>query len=529
MIKLRKIKFKNHPILNNLELDFCGVNGKAVDSIIFAGENGCGKSTILNAIYLSINYDMRYISFIEWEDNNIIDFANIQQNGDNLLGIHSGKTVYGSISFSRFAKGITGIFSDVDINFHTDEITTVTSKNIDLEKNSRRSNTNLTKEINQLLVDVQNLDDADISRAYRTAKKLGKDTNTLNVPERMSRFKNAFAQMFSTLSYDRIDNRNGHKSIIFKKNSKEIPINSLSSGEKQIVYRGCFLLKDKSALDGAFVFIDEPEISLHPNWQKNIMDYYKGIFTNENGEQTSQIFAVTHSPFIIHNENRKNDKIIVLKRDDEGIICIEDHPEYYDCSSTKVIQDAYNISDFKEHQYDATHSCVYLEGRTDEKYFNKAVEVFGYADLPFQFKWVGYIDENNQERFTGFEALDRTYDFLLANPSQNKNIVLYDCDTKKKERKTNNVYSQTMPTFINSKKMKKGIENALNLEDIDTNQFYSKKEKEGDYGDSKVFTEFKKMDFCNYICSLNTDQLKTIFCNLKTVIDKLIGIFKADE
>ena len=30
-----------------------------------------------------------------------------------------------------------------------------------------------------------------------------------------------------------------------------------------------------------------------------IMDYYKRIFTDKNGNQTSQIFAVTHSPFAV--------------------------------------------------------------------------------------------------------------------------------------------------------------------------------------------------------------------------------------
>ena len=51
MYKIRKIKFQEHPILKNLELDFCGKDGKAFDTIIFAGENGTGKSTIINALY----------------------------------------------------------------------------------------------------------------------------------------------------------------------------------------------------------------------------------------------------------------------------------------------------------------------------------------------------------------------------------------------------------------------------------------------------------------------------------------------
>ena len=68
-------------------------------------------------------------------------------------------------------------------------------------------------------------------------------------------------------------------------------------------------------------------------WKK-ILDYYKSIFTNEAGIQTSQIFVVTHSPFIIHNPQRKNDKVIVLGRDKDGCISVKDKPEYYKCTSS---------------------------------------------------------------------------------------------------------------------------------------------------------------------------------------------------
>lgn len=72
------------------------------------------------------------------------------------------------------------------------------------------------------------------------------------------------------LKYSRVENMDGHKAILFEKNGKLIQIDALSSGEKQIVYRGCFLLKDANAMNGAFVFIDEPEISLHPKWQMKV-------------------------------------------------------------------------------------------------------------------------------------------------------------------------------------------------------------------------------------------------------------------
>src|SRR5699024_6385288 len=134
-----------------------------------------------------------------------------------------------------------------------------------------------------LLIDIQALDDADVAFAVREHPELaGKD---LGVEERMPRFTSAFDRMFDGLTYSRISNQGGNKSILFRKNGIEIPIDALSSGEKQIVYRGCFLLKDVNAINGAFVFIDEPEISLHPTWQTKIMDYYKSIFTNGAGLQ----------------------------------------------------------------------------------------------------------------------------------------------------------------------------------------------------------------------------------------------------
>ena len=521
MYKIRKVKFQEHPILKNLELDFCGKDGKALDTIIFAGENGTGKSTIINALYEVASHTVRHPMLVDFEHEgkvfSISYYLKDRTDGSPVMYANDGKgmNVYiGSDNLkNRYPFG--GIFSDVDINFHADDVSTVTSLTLDSAKDSRRSTEKLPTQINQLIVDIQSTDNDELAHAYRTAKEAKQPITEIVYQERMPRFTTAFNRMFEGLTYSRIENAKGKKSILFQKNGVDIPINNLSSGEKQVVYRGCFLLKDVNATNGAFVFIDEPEISLHPNWQTKVMDYYKGIFTNE-GEQTSQIFSVTHSPFVIHNDTRRNDKVIILSRGDSGDVVVNDKPEYFKCNSIEAVQDAFQINISANEQ-----PIVYLEGRTDEKYFRKALEVYGY-EVNFQFKWIGYIDEKGEEANTGKDALNKAVPFLTARKSSIKSVCLYDCDTNKPLKELNNVITMSIQKFNNTAGISIGIENALVLDGIDLEP-YKKQRKEVDgYGIEKLIPDFQKMKCCEDICNLDSEKLKTVFANLKLVIDQLI-------
>ncbi|WP_157844760.1 ATP-binding protein, partial [Enterobacter hormaechei] len=56
-MKLRKIKWNNHTVLGNLFLDFVNSQtNKPYNTILLAGENGTGKSTILDEISQVLNY-----------------------------------------------------------------------------------------------------------------------------------------------------------------------------------------------------------------------------------------------------------------------------------------------------------------------------------------------------------------------------------------------------------------------------------------------------------------------------------------
>jgi len=46
-MKIRKLKIKNYQVFDDIELDFTDKNGKTLDTIVLAGVNGSGKTTVL--------------------------------------------------------------------------------------------------------------------------------------------------------------------------------------------------------------------------------------------------------------------------------------------------------------------------------------------------------------------------------------------------------------------------------------------------------------------------------------------------
>lgn len=75
---------------------------------------------------------------------------------------------------------------------------------------------------------------------------------------------------------------------------EKIKFQDLSSGEKQIVSLFGHLYLDEN--DSTFVFIDEPELSLSVDWQKNFLP---DIVSSP---KFSGLLATTHSPFVFDND-----------------------------------------------------------------------------------------------------------------------------------------------------------------------------------------------------------------------------------
>lgn len=90
--------------------------------------------------------------------------------------------------------------------------------------------------------------------------------------------------------------------------AKPYRVNDASSGEQCVLMAVLGIASRIS--DGAFIFIDEPEICLHPEWQER---YIKNLMEAFSGFKGCQFVIATHSPQIISQLNDENCYVLDLQ------------------------------------------------------------------------------------------------------------------------------------------------------------------------------------------------------------------------
>jgi predicted ATPase len=335
-MKIKKVKWSNHPVLGDLEIDFTNTStGKPFDTIVFAGENGSGKTTILGAISEFLNLgSFEYFDYIEYVfsentykavqpsgGHHIKNFFDIVDDVGIVSEIRSDESHNReSIEENLFDLRSHGcVFSKARADYKTQKIASTTTKNLDLDKYDADSEDDFTA-LKQLIVDIQNRDNSEYAELNKDLGSAPKSWDDFDPSSRVFRFKNAFDSFFEKLKYEKIAEHPGEKVVLFIKEGKEISIDKLSTGEKQIVFRGIYLLKNSGRLDGAAIMIDEPELSMHPKWQCKILSFYKKMFT-DGQSQIAQLFFATHSEHVLENalSNHEENLVIVLSESD-GVI-----------------------------------------------------------------------------------------------------------------------------------------------------------------------------------------------------------------
>lgn len=105
------------------------------------------------------------------------------------------------------------------------------------------------------------------------------------------------------------------KNIIPLKNkisNENIPINNISTGTKQLLLTALPLYKLNTT--NAIILIDEPERSLYPDMQMELMEYYHNLAPD------AQFIVATHSPFIA--ASFEPEERFILYFDEEGKVAV---------------------------------------------------------------------------------------------------------------------------------------------------------------------------------------------------------------
>jgi predicted ATPase len=374
-MKIKNIKLEGHPGIGDLNLSFSDDLGAPFNTVVLAGVSGTGKTAVLEAIQRTLegqlggNFGTVTIEFTA-NENDLTRIAHTD-NGPKTFGgptneftlkhdsNHTSSWAAYSLIWNDPQHGqqkldhvymnndgwqnvFRSFFNEANVNFDSNPVQYITGLSVDDPSVKRaRSGSNLASEITQLLIDIRASDAEDLTRWVE-------DNPGLAPPEsikrkRMARFADAFHVMFPSKRFKEVRHVAGGHRVEFEEFGRITSIEKLSTGEKQIVFRAGFLLRNLSELSESIVLIDEPELSLHPDWQERISSFYISILGDENGNHP-QIIISTHSPFIVHGA--VGAKIIILEKDVQtGIILEMPSPIYPAIRGSEAIR-AFNIDSF---------------------------------------------------------------------------------------------------------------------------------------------------------------------------------------
>jgi predicted ATPase len=128
--------------------------------------------------------------------------------------------------------------------------------------------------------------------------------------------------------------------INFIKDTTTLSIEDVSSGEYHLLLSmiGVF----SNIKENSIVLIDEPEISLHPNWQMKYISFLKKVFA---GFHSCHFILTSHSHFIVSDLEGNSSKVIGLRKGkDIEIVPFEKNLNTFGWSAEEVLLDVFNVS-----------------------------------------------------------------------------------------------------------------------------------------------------------------------------------------
>lgn len=262
---LSHLKIRNHPVLKDIDLDFVNPHtGQKYSIIAFVGENGCGKTTLLNEIF----------------------------------EYHESKYIVDKESSSPFLQ--------------------VPHCSLFLRQNSLAKNA--MKESRELIDGGKIFPVNSPSHIINLGKMMGPLLDVkegLKILDELDDF-----EIYKLYKEDCLDEIYCSQEVSMAIDGKkhDYDISKFSSGQQEVLLK----LKDlkNCYANTDCVLLDEPETSLHPRWQKKIVEIIARLLTDVNGNRP-QIILATHSEKVLESLIGNEDALIIRLYKEKGRIKAE--------------------------------------------------------------------------------------------------------------------------------------------------------------------------------------------------------------
>ncbi len=295
-MKIKSVYIQNYKILQNFKINFCS-NSEVNPITIITGINGSGKTSLLDFIYDVFKKQNITLangeSYIKIEDNDLFENSNFSDNEYILTSEFLKQTR------THFNKKL----SDKIIYYK-----------------AKKDNENAKKQISDFIDELIYERDIRSSQAYSELREL------LNHTLRNLQLEVEFSML------------DKNKEIYFRNaTSERIKLKELSGGEREIITK-IFPLYI-SNVKNSVILIDEPEGSLHPNWQNEIVNLYMEVAKKNN----NQIIIATHSPFIVSAAEKK-EYLKILKKEENSIKVIDNSINTFGKKVDEILLEIFRVN-----------------------------------------------------------------------------------------------------------------------------------------------------------------------------------------
>jgi len=292
-MKIKRVEIKNFRGIEHLELDFVDPAGESLDLVVLAGPNGCGKTSVLEACILACNHS-------ELPQTSSSPKFNLL-NGCNSFEISLNVDDKGMFYNVTFFYEVDGKHHDVKRKSYGIGICYFSSRRYSIPTGSigltvhKKAKKAKSIEDQRLFEIKQRLINLTGSAAFTSTKpKVSEQTKKTVYSKINDGWKLFYPNRNCYFNAEYASNKIEDGFDVFLcdiDSAKRLSIDSLSSGELEIfMMLSCFALND---LSNTIVFIDEPELHLHPSWHRTIMNALKTVLPK------TQIICATHSTEIL--------------------------------------------------------------------------------------------------------------------------------------------------------------------------------------------------------------------------------------